>query len=148
MHGNDQLSLAVRVRYSNHCYSLEHYGQQEPEGSHFVTDGARSRLFCPIRHEHSLSLPGLFKEMCEKPTNPVALTAEANWSIYRMQIASPMFEGEKYWIFFRVKPLTVQRGTKIIDLYVESAYPRATPVVVFRRLPFGKLIAETAMTMK
>lgn len=57
-----------------------------------------------------------------------------------------MIEGEKYWIFFRVKPNEVLRdGTHVLDLYVESAYPRTTPVVTFRRLPFGKLIAETAL---
>lgn len=147
--GNDQLKLAVRVRFSNHCYSLEHYGAEEPAGSHLIIDGERSRLFCPIRHKHSLLLPTLFKEMCEKPTISVALTAENNWSIYRMQMPSPMFAGEKYWVFFRVRPLTVQPdGTKSVDVYVESAYPRANRVVVFRRLPFGKLIAETTLEMK
>jgi hypothetical protein len=31
---------------------------------------------------------------------------------------------------------------------VESAYPRATRVVTFRRLPFGRLVAETALLGK
>jgi hypothetical protein len=146
---NKQLQLAIRVRFSNHCYSLEHYGDEQPEGSYFIVDNGRSRLFCPIRHEHSFCLPNLFRELCEKPTLPVALTAEDNWTIFRAQIPSPMFEGEKYWIFYRVKPNSVlPDGTHLVDVYVESAYPRTTPVVTFRRLPFGRLIAETALIPK
>src|SRR5258708_4483104 len=98
-HLNKQMQLSVRIRFSNHCYSLEHYGDEEPEGSHFIVNSGQRRLFCPIRHEHSLCLPNLFREMCEKPTHTVALTAEDNWSIFRAQIPSPMFAGEKYWIF-------------------------------------------------
>ena len=60
-----------------------------------------------------------------------------------------MFEGEKYWVFFRVKPNNVLAdGTHLVDVYVESAYPRATRVVTFRRLPFGRLVAETALLGK
>ena len=115
-------------------------------GTVVIDNSGASRLFCPIRHEHSLSLPDLFREMCEKATHPVAATAEANWSIFRVQIASPMIKGEKYWVFFRVKPNSkLPDGTHLVDVYVESAYPRATPVVTFRRLPFGRLIAETAL---
>ncbi|MHC6156590.1 hypothetical protein ACVSQB_33040 [Bradyrhizobium elkanii] len=146
-HLNKQMKLAVRVRYSNHCYSLEHYGQKEPEGSCFVTDNSnRSRLFCPTRHGHSLCLPDLFRQISEKPTHPVALTAEDNWSIFRLQLVPPMQAGEKYWVFFRVKLNSVlSDGSRLIDLYVESAYPRTTDVVTFRRLPFGRLIAEIAL---
>jgi hypothetical protein len=58
--------------------------------------------------------------MCEKPTHQVALTAEDNWSIFRVQIPSPMFEGEKYWVFFWVKPNSVLAdGTHLVDVYVE-----------------------------
>lgn len=149
-HLNKLMKLAVRVRYSNHCYSLEHIGQPEPDGSCVVTDNSgRSRVFCPIRHGHSICLPDLFREMSEKPTNQVALTAEDNWSIFRVQVASPMLPGEKYWIFFRVKQNSVLGdGTHLVDAYVESAYPRATGVQTFRRLPFGRLIAETALLGK
>jgi hypothetical protein len=145
-HLNKQMKLSVRIRFSDHCYSLEHYGQEEPEGSHFISSKGGSRLFCPIRHEHSLCLPNLFLDLCEKPTHPVALTSEDNWTIFRLQMPSPMFEGETYWVFFRVKPNAVRPdGTHLIDVYVESAYPRTAPVVVFRRLPFGRLVAETAL---
>jgi hypothetical protein len=148
-HLNKQLKLSVRIRFSDHCYSLEYYGGAEPEGSHFITSGGRSRLFCPIRHEHSFCLPTLFRAMCEKPTEQVRLTAEDNWTIFRAQIPSPMFAGEKYWIFFRVKPYSMSAdGTHLVDVYVESAYPRTTPVVTSRRLPFGTLIAQTALVAK
>jgi hypothetical protein len=149
-HFNKQMKLAVKVRFSNHCYSLEHFGKKEPEGAYFMKDNkGRWRLFCPIRYKHSLYLPKLFLEHCEKPTHTVALTAEDNWSIFRAQIPSPMFEGEKYWVFFRVKPNRMEAdGTQLVDIYVESAYPREKPVEVFRRLPFGRLIAETASLIK
>jgi hypothetical protein len=148
-HAKEKMQLSVRVRYSDHCYSREHYGQKEPEGSYIITTGKWPRLFCPIRHDHSLCLPSLFGDIFKKPTEQVRLTAEDNWSIFRLQMPSPMQPGERYSIFFRAKPHSVAAdGTYYVDVYIESAYPRDKPVVTSRRLPFGTLIAETALLSK
>jgi len=61
-----------------------------------------SCLFCPDQTGHSLCLPDLFRQMCEKPTHQIALTAKTIGQSSAVQIPSPMFEGEKYWVFFRV----------------------------------------------
>jgi hypothetical protein len=141
--GAGDFSCAVKIRYSSHCWSFEHDGAPQAEGSHIFRDRNQYRVFCPIRFSHSLELPTIFRDLCEKPTARVSHTPEANWTIYRLEMPSPLLPGEKYWMFFHVKRTQGEAGLPTeLSLFVESAYPRDRRPVFVRGCPFGKVIEE------
>jgi hypothetical protein len=147
-----ELSFSVRVRYSTHCYS-EDLKEPCPAGGCVITDeSGRDRLFCPIRHAHSISLPDVIGGLFTKPGTSVKLTYERdNWSIFRLQMTPPLAAGHKYFAFFRVKPEDPTQdgdGAYRLDLYVESAYQRAQPVAVRSSFPFGKVAERVARGLR
>ncbi len=113
-------------------------------------DGNAQRLFCPVRHAHSLLLPAIIDGLFTKPTTTVALTREQNWSIYRLDMTPALEPKQKYFVFFRVRrsdfPTQVEEIP--LDLYVESAYARSDRVeggvVILQRPPFGKVAERIA----
>lgn len=140
-------TYAVRVRYSSHCYS-EGQAPPYPDGSGVVRDGRASRIFCPIRHGLSESLPQRLCEIFRKPGTQVGLTHEANWSIYWLNAKPALEAGHRYCVFFRLKklggPVAQPTGPHQLDLFVESAYSRARTVPFKERIPFGKVAERIA----
>lgn len=135
----------VKIRYSSHCYSFEDKGEAQPEGSHLFDDAQRRpRVFCPMRHTHSLELRAMMQGLCAKPTETIFLTPEANWTIYRLSMPSKLLQGETFWIFFRLKKEAEANGLPTeVDLYVESAYPRRDRPVFKRKSMFGRSIEQS-----
>ena len=134
------LKFGVRVRYSSHCYSDKSLPYRAEAG--VIYEQSARRMFCPIRYQHSLSLPEMFKALMERPVETVCLTYEDNWSIYRLQMPSSLRDGEIYYAFFRLKRdrfASTVTDTHRLDLYVESAYPRTTRVAIQARMPFGRV---------
>lgn len=138
-------SCLVKIRYSDHCYSFEDDGSPQPENAHIFKDRkGQPRVFCPTRHIHSWELPGILKGLCSKPTHPVALTPEYNWTIFRLMMPSPLEKDEKFWVFFRLKLASGTFGKPSeVDLFVESAYPRKDrPILTGKRSMFGRTLEE------
>jgi hypothetical protein len=136
------MGFSVRVRYSDHCYSDKNL----PALPGCYRVGRRGRIFCPIRYAHSLNLPPIIEGLFEKPTTEVRLTYENNLSIFRVEMSPPLLPRHKYFVFFHVdvgEPL-MDRGLYRLDLFVESAYQRDTPVASRSRFPFGKVAERTA----
>jgi len=138
----EAMAFSVRVRYSDHCYS---------DKLAFVPGCfrvGRDRVFCPIRHAHSLNLPTLMGTLFNRPTTTVSFTAkERNWSVFWLEIRPPLDPGHKYFAFFHVERSTPPRGRDgrhHLDLVVESAYQRSGSVEVWHRFPFGKVAERTA----
>ena len=147
--GRDKQDIAfsVRVRYSDHCYSVD--GTPPYLAGTYATRGGR--LFCPIRHGYSLSLPGLIGGLFTKPTTSVGLTYESNWSIFRLEMTPPLRQGHRYYAFFRVKCSDGEPGRTSpyrLDLYVESAYERDRAIHVTSHFPFGKVAERVAKGQK
>lgn len=141
-----QFSCSIKIRYSTHCYSFEDHDEPLPEGSfRFCDQHQQPRVFCPTRFAYSLELPGILKGLCAKPTSPVVLTPEANWSIYRLKMQSPLEAGANYYVFFRVKILNGNTGLPTeASLFVESAYPRTFRPAASQRMPFGRALERLA----
>jgi hypothetical protein len=139
-----EFTCAVKIRYSDHCYSFEDDGSAQPDNSHFFDDrNGQPRVFCPTRHIHSCELPAIMRAMCAKPTQQIALTPEKNWTIFRLTMPSPLEEGEKFWIFFRLKLVSgMPRTPTEVDLFVESAYPRQDRPIIGQRSMFGRALEE------
>ena len=130
--------FSVHVRYSPHCYS-ETIDGDIPEAAYTFGDSSGTRMFSIDRHAHSLLVPGMIHALFSKPTSAVGLTYEDNWSIYSLQMQPPMEPGKTFYIFFRLRksdpPLA--DGNCALELYVESAYARSTPVHIRQRMTFG-----------
>lgn len=139
---SSQFTCSIKIRYSSHCYSFEDCGEPQPEGSFCFNDQLqRPRVFCPERFAHSLELPEILKSLCAKPTSPIALTPEANWTIYRLKMQSPLEASANYWVFFRVKIVDGIIGLPTeADLFVESAYSRTKRPDTSQRMPFGRAL--------
>ncbi|WP_407192513.1 hypothetical protein [Bradyrhizobium sp. STM 3566] len=140
-----EFSCLVKIRYSDHCYSYEDDGSEQPENAHIFNDrNGQRRVFCPTRHIHSCELPEILRGLCAKPTHPVALTPERNWTIFRLMMPSPLDTDEKFWIFFRLRLLVGNlKKPEEVDLFVESAYPRKDrPVLTGQRSMFGRALEQ------
>jgi hypothetical protein len=136
-----QFSCSVKIRYSSHCWSFEHDGTPQAIGSYIFRDRNQDRVFCPVRFSHSLELPAIFRDLCAKPTHPIWLTPEDNWTIYRLAMASPLLPNEQFWIFFRLKLIEGDAGKPSeVSLYVESAYPRLGRPITLSRSMFGRVV--------
>lgn len=140
------LNIAVRIRYSSHCYSDKSLPEEIDVG--IIHDRLERRVFCPIRYQHSLALPSMFRALIERPVETVYLTYEDNCSIYRLEMPHSLMDGEIYYAFFRVRKasnLPQQLDLHRLDLFVESAYPRKTRVAVKARMPFGRVVERLVM---
>ena len=135
------MSFSVRVRYSNHCYSKT---CERPSDEDFVV--SQNRIFCPHRHSLSQVLPAVIGGIIEKPTTSIGVTYESkNHHVYRIAPTVPLEPGERYAIFFSLKASNADdpsRAVRMLDLFVESAYPRTNRVDIDRNLPFGKLAEQ------
>ena len=129
----------VKVRYSAHCYS-EELDLPLPAGSYQVPD-KRVRIFCPIRHAHSLRLPALISGLFRKPSTSIAMTREHNWTIYALNSNPPLAPGQRYSVFFRIKkrPPIGFESAHPLEIFVESAYAREERVHIRENSPFGKI---------
>jgi hypothetical protein len=146
------MAFEARVRYSNHCFS-EEIGQGVPQtGACALADGNKIRVFCPVRHGHSMTLPEIMTGLFAKVTTPVCLTHENNWTVFRLQMTPALDKGEKYFVFFKVRqanPGVLTPGQPHrLDIYVQSAYGRAAPVETFRRYPFGRVAERVALGIR
>jgi len=100
---------AVRVRFSNHCYS-ERFDEVLHADRPVVMDHKNKRAFCPIRHAMSKQLPDLVRGL---PESHVYMTPEANY----VKIA--LAQGVEYRVYFNLR----RAGGGIdLNLFVESAY--------------------------
>ncbi len=135
--------FSIRVRFADHCYTETLVGAP-PAGAHTMLWPGDPRIFDPGRHAMSRHLPALIDAFFLKPSSTIAQTERHNWSTFVMSLPVPMRAGEKYFIFMNLKPIQAKDDPTPgrIDLFVESAYPRTTPIVVFQRKPFGRVVEE------
>lgn len=141
--GSDIRRFSVHVRYSPHCYS-EGLTGEAPDGSFVFTDAGGRRAFSPQRHAHSLSVPGMINALIDKPTLRVSLTYESNWSIFALRMSPALAADELFYVFFRLRrsdPVALSDRLRSLELYVESAYARATKVAVREHRPFGAAVS-------
>jgi hypothetical protein len=142
-----KLNYKVEVTYSTHCYSEEHkQGDAINSGSYIFTDKRTKRIFCPIRHAHSLILPGLVKDLFNKPASLILKPKEKpNWLFYNMDMVPPLRGGQRYYIFFNLRQKVSDRDSTDpywLSMFIESAYARNQPVGTAEKRPFGRLAEE------
>jgi hypothetical protein len=139
--------FSIRIRFADHCYS-EVLKSAPPVGAHCILRPRDPRIFHPRRHAMSCHLPALIDNFLLTPGSPIAQTAQHNWSAFVISLPVPLAAGEKYFIFMTLRPARSAtdptRGR--IDLFIESAYPKTTPVKVFERKPFGRVIEDLLLT--
>ncbi len=139
--------FSVRVRYSDHCISKSLIGQAS-EGSCIFGILPNPRILCLDRYQWSLELPQIISTLIAKPTTPLQLTPENNGYVFRLAMAHPLQQGEKYYCFVRVKKGDVDHlgdGLDPLDLYVESAYARTyEPIKTGERIMLGRLAERVA----
>lgn len=135
--------FSIRIRFADHCYT-ETLNGAPPAGAHCILRSSDPRIFHPRRHAMSCHLPALIDDFLLNPGSPIAQTAQHNWSTFVTSLPVPLAAGEKYFIFLTLRPVPPAadptRGR--IDLFIESAYPKTTPVKVFKRRPFGRVIED------
>lgn len=108
----------------------------------------KPRLFDLDRFNLSLSLPSLIEGLFHKPTTSVSLTAKANYYVFQTANVGQIQNGAKYYAFFNPKYKFQDRADPQrhhIELYVESAYCRATAPETphhKQRLKFGDLLTR------
>lgn len=100
--GGSNLSVSVRVRYSDHCISEV---VSLPVRQDFCVFGIAPnlRVFDADRYEWSLELPSIIDALFVKPTTPVQMTPEHNGYVFRLRMNYPLPSGEKYYCFIRLK---------------------------------------------
>jgi hypothetical protein len=118
----------IRINMSDHCYT-EGIDQQK-------------RIFDPIRYRHSIHIPAVIGKLCDKPSTTIKLVERKNYAVFQLSLPSELMENEQYWIFFHFKRSKIIRLTShlAVTMYIESAYPRASPVITKQHLPFGSAL--------
>jgi hypothetical protein len=134
-------TCSIKIRYSSHCYSIEHKGEVQPPDAFIFQDRKRTQVFSPKRHAHSIELPSILRDLCANPTHPISFTPEDNWTVFRLTMPSPLDMGEIFWIFFRLKLISgVPKKPSEVNLFVESAYPRKLRPKTIRPSMFGRVV--------
>ena len=142
-----ELDFKVEVTYSRHCYS-EALKPSDAilSGSYTFTDKGEKRIFCPVRHAHSLILTGLIRDLFNKPTSQIMEPKEKpNWLFYQMEMVPPLQSGQRYYIFFNLRQKPRDRDSNDphwLSMFIESAYAKNERVGTTRRQPFGRLAEE------
>ncbi len=110
-------TLRVDVRFSNHCFTQKHSGNEEIV---VIKDGAgRDREYCPIRYRLSFQLPALIQSFNHEKAMVHQTWERRNW-VYSTKIEDP--EGP-YYVFFELRRAPpVRRQWQDLELTVESAY--------------------------
>ena len=144
-HCRDSLvrEFSIRIRFADHCYTETLNGAPPAGGSLCITvqrpTDISSQTACDV-----LSFACADDDFLLNPGSPIAQTAQHNWSTFVTSLPVPLAAGEKYFIFLTLRPMPPAadptRGR--IDLFIESAYPKTTPVKVFERRPFGRVIED------
>ena len=114
-------SLRVLVRFTTHCFTKVCDPDRLGVGEFLIQDeGKRPRVFCPIRHGMSASLPAAIRDL-NQPKIKVWQTASGrNWT------HSTVVEGygDPYHLFFEIRRAPESRRRhQDIEITVESAYP-------------------------
>ena len=116
--------VKILIRYSCHCWSCG-YEDRLHAGQLRFLDGSRARAFDPYRHDASIHLSGLMRNL---PHNRIYVTrSERNYGAYCSTLMDAA--GHRYTAFFTLRP---RKGKfdgirhKLL-LVVESAYGRAQP---------------------
>jgi hypothetical protein len=142
-----KLDFKVEVTYSRHCYSEQlKLGDAVPSGSYTFTDKGEKRIFCPLRHAHSLILPDLIGGLFNKPASQIMKPKEKpNWLFYQMEMVPPLQSGQRYYVFFNLRQRPSDRDSIEpcwLSMFIESAYARNQRVGTTKRQPFGRLAEE------
>lgn len=139
-------SFMLRVRYADHCYSDGDLPQLP--GCAIIKDQhAKDRAFCPLRHAHSLALPGIIAGLAAKPSTFVGFTIERNWQVFRLLMKPDPNAGLRYCLFFMARRSILQpvSGAPVnVDLDIRSAYVKTNQVKVLRNLPFGQVVTDAS----
>ena len=133
-----RIEIAVRIVYSNHCYTENIAPTESRIGLTIVRDKKIDRRFDTKRYADSLMLPAMFAELVANPTTRIYLTHEANWTVWEIV---HRVGGKRYYAFFRVKRIAT--AANCVELFVESAYERDSSVGIARHLMFGRVLEKT-----
>jgi hypothetical protein len=117
-----QRDIAIAASFRNHCYTEGFDAAKHSKADIVLYDGARARVFCPIRHSLSPQLPNLVRGL---PGKKVHQTYEQRNYVYSTSL---MLEDQRYQIFFMLQRADGASGAEPgadLRLTVESAYPAA-----------------------
>lgn len=135
--------IRVRVRFSNHCFTVRHSAEAQPEGFPVLFDhNKRARSFCKDRYGLSKDLPGIVGLLGDPKTWVHNTAAERNWC-YAIEIC---VEKAKYHIFFEIKKAAGDAlETHEVEIFVESAYAilMEDRPKMLGKVPIGVLVGKT-----
>lgn len=138
----ENYTFNVEVTYTSHFYS-EELKSAAPTGAYTFKDRGQDRIFCPIRHAHSLLVPGFVNKLLSTPTTRVMKTTwHRNWLYYQLTMTPPLQPGQRYYVFFSLKQKLRDRTSSDphwLSMVVESAYAKNHRVGTETRKPFGWL---------
>jgi len=112
--GRAAMTVKLRIVYSHHCFTRALGKVPDANPAHHYNCTKRlndPRVFCTIRWNESLALPGIIAEM-----RSCYFTRHHNYFVWR----SPTAVGEgEYFVYFRLT-----RRIGFVEIEIESAYPR------------------------
>jgi len=114
--GREDWSSAVDISFSWHCYTRT---PDAGEDVYPLRDGNEVRCFCPVRYDHSKRLPAIISGIFDKT---VYQTGKGNYVC--IEIVEADGSRYEYGVYFQLRKPGKGRPLK---LFVESAYPLATP---------------------
>jgi hypothetical protein len=117
-------SVKILILYSCHCWTCR-YDEGLHAGQMRFMDGVRARAFDLVRHDASIHLSGLMRNL---PQNRIYVTrSERNYGVYSATLADA--DGHRYTAYFKLRPEKGRfNGVRYkLLLVVESAYGQVQP---------------------
>ena len=116
-----QKALAVRVSFTNHCYTTSHEPASHPAGWPILRDGGgRARIFCPERYALSRQmLPALIHRLNHPRVEVRQTQRRRNWVYGTLMDAGT----GTYNVFFELR--RSRERAHDLEMIVESAYARS-----------------------
>jgi hypothetical protein len=130
--------FTVRVTFGCHAFTKEVQPEDDPK-LHYM-DGGTTRCFCPIRYEHSLGLPALFRAAAKG--GDTYFSTENNLLVLNDSFGS----AGPYIAAYRIRPSNRPPADALID--VRSAYLKPTLAKELSTLPFYSVVAATSRGQK